>query len=360
MRPLNILVLALVILLTAGTQLLVPAQAGSSSIDWETFRPEGEEFTILMPKGSRSEAAEQQYHKMILKTRLYISGAKAGPIFAIASFSGIKSNPAAYSDFQRMNSYVDAFKDWFPEKVRTKETPIKLTLVGDKSLNGHAGREYKVSIADLNGVAQVFATRKRFYAVVILSTKKDDDLQKQFLSSFALPDKVEPATTAAASAEPALDPNAAAQPKPAVNTDGLRTDKNERAERVDPNANANDTNPNPSANDQANPNPTTEEKNAAEKKQRGPVNGGVLNTKALYLPKPDYPPEARSAKVAGTVVIQVLVDEQGGVTSAKAVSGHPLLQQVCLNAALQARFSPTTLMGEPVKVTGVLTFNFGQ
>ena len=65
-----------------------------------------------------------------------------------------------------------------------------------------------------------------------------------------------------------------------------------------------------------------------------------------------------AAGASGSVVVQVLIDEQGNVTSARAVSGHPLLQQAAVNAAQQARFSPTTLMGEPVKVTGVITFNF--
>jgi len=88
------------------------------------------------------------------------------------------------------------------------------------------------------------------------------------------------------------------------------------------------------------------------------VSGGVLNAKAINLPKPEYPPDARAAKASGTVVIQVIIDEQGNVISAKAVSGHQLLYQASINAALQAKFSPTFLLGEPVKVTGVITYTF--
>jgi protein TonB len=57
-------------------------------------------------------------------------------------------------------------------------------------------------------------------------------------------------------------------------------------------------------------------------------------------------------------VVQVLIDENGNVVSAKAVSGHPLLQAVAVSAARQARFSPTKLSGQPVKVTGVIQYNF--
>ena len=89
-----------------------------------------------------------------------------------------------------------------------------------------------------------------------------------------------------------------------------------------------------------------------------PISGGVLNGKAISLPKPQYPPIARAAHAAGTVVVQVLIDENGNVVSAKAVSGHPLLQAVAVAAARQARFSPTKLSGQPVKVTGVIQYNF--
>jgi periplasmic protein TonB len=91
---------------------------------------------------------------------------------------------------------------------------------------------------------------------------------------------------------------------------------------------------------------------------RAPISGGVLNGKAINLPKPTYPPIARAAHASGTVVVQVLIDENGNVVSAHAVSGHPLLQGAAVGAARQARFSPTKLSGQPVKVTGVIQYNF--
>ncbi|MGH9872999.1 MAG: TonB family protein [Pyrinomonadaceae bacterium] len=88
------------------------------------------------------------------------------------------------------------------------------------------------------------------------------------------------------------------------------------------------------------------------------ISGGVLNDKAISLPKPAYPPVAKAAKASGTVVVQVTVDENGNVISASAVSGHPLLQAACVAAARGAKFSPTKLSGQLVKVTGVITYNF--
>jgi len=88
------------------------------------------------------------------------------------------------------------------------------------------------------------------------------------------------------------------------------------------------------------------------------INGGVINGKALELPKPEYPAAARAVRADGAVNVKVVIDEAGNVVSASAVSGHPLLRQAAEQSARQARFNPTTLSGQPVKVTGVVVYNF--
>jgi TonB family protein len=89
-----------------------------------------------------------------------------------------------------------------------------------------------------------------------------------------------------------------------------------------------------------------------------PIEGGVLNGKAVALPVPAYPDIARNARAQGSVEVRIMIDEGGNVIEAQAVSGHPLLRAAAVTAAREAKFSPTRLSGEPVKVTGVLTFNF--
>ena len=86
--------------------------------------------------------------------------------------------------------------------------------------------------------------------------------------------------------------------------------------------------------------------------------GSLISGKAISLPKPPYPPLANIGRVSGAVTVQILLDETGKVISARAISGHPLLQAAAVKAAYQARFSPTILTGQPVKVSGVITYNF--
>lgn len=89
-----------------------------------------------------------------------------------------------------------------------------------------------------------------------------------------------------------------------------------------------------------------------------PVSGGVLNGTAMSLPAPTYPDVARRMRVAGIVTVEVVVDETGKVISAQATSGPAGLRDVAVQAALKARFSPTKLSGQPVKVSGVINYKF--
>ena len=91
---------------------------------------------------------------------------------------------------------------------------------------------------------------------------------------------------------------------------------------------------------------------------KAPKSGGVVNGKATYLPKPPYPAPAKAVGAEGIVNVQVTIDEKGNVISSKAVSGHPLLRGAAEAAASRARFSTTLLTGVPVKVTGIIVFNF--
>lgn len=325
--------LAIVMLAALAVSGQVQKSAGDWA-EWETISPEGEEFTVSMPKNPTTETTKFPYHKMELNARSYLATKAGGPVFAIVSLSGIKSAPGQYSDFARFNSYVDAFKDYFPPKVRTKDTALtKLVLVSSRPFHGHTGRQYKVSIGELSGVAHAFATRKRFYVVVSLNPK-DEEAQEKFLSSFVLPERqVEQPKIAAAAEQPNAQPG--------------QTAENPQEKTLDPNAPAgSEGNTENAGNNASNTNKQPEGKK--------PINGGMLNGKAIYLPQP----EVASAEATGVVLVQVLIDENGAVIEAKAVSGPQQLQAAAVTAARLARFSPTTLMGEPVKVAGTLSYNF--
>jgi TonB family protein len=88
------------------------------------------------------------------------------------------------------------------------------------------------------------------------------------------------------------------------------------------------------------------------------VTSQVLSSKAVNLPQPPYPIIAKQAHVQGPVSIQILVSEEGKVVSAQVVSGNPMLSTAAKDAAMRARFTPTILNGQAVKIQGVITYNF--
>ena len=100
------------------------------------------------------------------------------------------------------------------------------------------------------------------------------------------------------------------------------------------------------------------DKNASEPASAN--SGGVLNGKAISLPRPAYPAEASRIGANGVVRIKVLIDENGKVLEAKVLCGHPIFAKPSVEAAHKARFSPTKLSGMPVKVNGIIIYNFGR
>lgn len=85
---------------------------------------------------------------------------------------------------------------------------------------------------------------------------------------------------------------------------------------------------------------------------------GQLNGYALKLATPAYPQLAEKMKIQGLVTVQITFDEEGKVTSAKAVSGPGVLRAVCEDAAERSRFKPTMVNNKAVKSSGYIVYNF--
>lgn len=89
-----------------------------------------------------------------------------------------------------------------------------------------------------------------------------------------------------------------------------------------------------------------------------PAGNRLESEGVISKPPPVYPPIAKAARAQGTVTVQVLVDEEGKVMAAQIVSGHPLLQRAAIAAARQAVFKPFRLRNAPVKMVGVISYDF--
>ncbi|HZG51835.1 MAG TPA: energy transducer TonB [Pyrinomonadaceae bacterium] len=114
----------------------------------------------------------------------------------------------------------------------------------------------------------------------------------------------------------------------------------------------------PVADDEEDPRPVRPTPTPAKPRDQIRVSSSVISSKIISKPTPAYPPLARQARVQGTVTVEILIDVEGRVVSAQATNGHPLLRMAAQQSAYHARFSPTSISGQPVKVSGVITYNF--
>jgi periplasmic protein TonB len=88
------------------------------------------------------------------------------------------------------------------------------------------------------------------------------------------------------------------------------------------------------------------------------IGGHIRAPKPVFQPAPVYPVIARQARVAGVVVVDAILDEQGNVVEMKIVSGPPLLYQAAMDALKQWRYEPTYLNDTPISVQMIVNVMF--
>ena len=92
--------------------------------------------------------------------------------------------------------------------------------------------------------------------------------------------------------------------------------------------------------------------------QKVTVSSGVAQGLLVHQVTPRYPPQARQARVQGTVVLQALIGKDGSVRNLHAVSGPPLLTQAAVDAVKQWRYKPYYLDGQPVEAETQINVKF--
>jgi TonB family protein len=93
---------------------------------------------------------------------------------------------------------------------------------------------------------------------------------------------------------------------------------------------------------------------------RGPIriDGNLPESKLIRRVEPAYPELAKKARVQGKVTLKITVDEDGNVTDARVIEGHPLLDGAAISAVKQWKYSQTLLNGKPVPVIATVTVDF--
>ncbi|MDT5123302.1 MAG: periplasmic protein TonB [Acidobacteriota bacterium] len=282
-----------------------PPAIGKNTLgDWKEFSSTDGGFKILFPKTPKESTGSINVGKLVVKTYTY--SVLDDATYAVMYFDA----PHTVDDPKINGELLVGMRNFILAELKGKllsESPI--------SFDNNPGRLLEISLPK-GGIARamIIVAGQRIYRITVVPAKRisadEDSFAKatsiKYLESFKL-------TTIDRSTEGEVDRYLREHPELA-----------QREFASDSNA----------------------------------ASGGILNGKALSLPFPEYPLLASGVHAAGTVIVKVIIDEEGKVIAAQAVGGHPLLQQSAENAARKARFSPTLENGKPVKVYGKVTYNF--
>lgn len=306
----NIDVAFLVIFATL-TSLPVAAQQ-----PWQKIAPVGESFSVSMPDKAREATRRIPLNeKDWILERVYYSIA-GGKRYMVLSF--LKTSPDKVLALSNFDSFLSSIEQAF--KYSQKETPKSLTFDREVSVENYTARQYHMKVGDYPGVVRFMETARAYYGLMVIGAEESDTDVLRFLSSFLV---------------------------------GKANSNSQSSGVVTSISNGEEATSTSSTNGSPNRLPPEPWPGTV-----GPIIGGVLNGKAVSLPKPGYSKYAREAGDSGTVEVQIVIDEQGNVIKAEASSGPMSLRDASVAAALKARFTPTRLMGQPVKVTGRIVYNF--
>lgn len=335
-----------------------------TTIRWHRFIPETEAFAVLMPEAPlRVKRVIPFSDKLKVTTRVYEVGHRG------ILFSALSINKEQVDAFKTSDNFESGLRHAIKHSSRAANS--EFIFERKVTLNNQTVRQYLVRAEGTEGTAQVYETATHYYVLMTLGASASELLAGNFFNSFTLDaksarsasDKVSinrDFSRSSAAPEP-LWPVAGSLPVggvvrgralPVVPRDAIPTILPPGgATRAAVSGAIGGTG---GTDSQSAPSPVA----TSQTPPPLDISGGVLNGKAVYKITPEYPPVAKAARAQGTVVVQITVDEEGYVISAEAVSGHPLLRQATVQAARQARFTPTLLEGEPVKVAGIVTYNF--
>jgi len=284
---------------------IAPAQ----SQPWKKIAPAGESFTVMMPtQAVESSRLIPLGDKGFIRERVYHS-LNDNKRFMVATF--VRTTADKVPELSSFINFVSAIERTF----QGREPPAVFSFDRDLTSEPGQAKQYHLTLGEYEGTVRLLESDKSFYALIVIGTDEHDRNAQTFFSSFA-----------------AGEPNIVAEEGNVIVDSPDNADELQRVRSALP------------------PEPWP--------RSGSPIMGGVLNGKAIHLEVPKYPQSARKAHESGEVRVQVLISEEGVVIWANATEGPENLRDASVEAARKSRFTPTRLMGQPVKVNGVIIYNF--
>jgi TonB family protein len=86
--------------------------------------------------------------------------------------------------------------------------------------------------------------------------------------------------------------------------------------------------------------------------------GDASRTRLIRRVEPEYPAEARTRQIQGSVILDVQIGSDGAVRNITVVNGDPVLGEAAVAAVRQWRYQPSSVAGRPVEMQTRITIRF--
>lgn len=327
------LFLAPIILVALSVVAVATQEVG---VRWHRVTPETEAFSVLMPEPPQEVRRDIPLSPNFKLAAPIYEVTHRGILFSVLSIDKRELE----AEFKSSAGFVYGLRHAILSSSRVRDSVF--TFERAVTLKNQKARQYRVRAEGTEGTAQIHETSTHYYVLMTLGGSAAGLYASNFFNSFAPNAK---RTRGASDIVSILDISQPTPPAPLPLWPVAGTDS------ITGGVGSGMPPPPPDSSDAP---PAAKPKSSSSKI----IDGGVLDGKVWSKPQPGFPAAARAVRVQGAVTVEVIVDEEGYVTSARATNGHPFLQPSAVQAARQARFTPTLLSGEPVKVRGVITYNF--
>jgi TonB family protein len=316
---------------------ITAARARPQNDSWHKIAPLGHAFTVMMPtKAKVISRGIQVSNSQTIPASVYYSVSE-GKRFVAAGFYkvGAETSPtlAAYEQFV---AGMEA-------SLKANSNLKSLRFDRELSIDGIRGKQYELALGQYSGVVRFLESKKGLYALFVIGGHPNDRDAERFFSSFRVGEV-----------------NADEQASGVINRQVVTmvgskdsATKSDSPKQTSTSAKGVVVLAKPVEDDTGETLPPEPWSEAS-----GSIAGGVINGRALKLVQPKYPEAARKTHDSGQIKVQIVINEIGNVESAQALNGPESLKEAAVAAAWQCRFTPTLLMGQPVRVSGVIIYNF--
>jgi TonB family protein len=282
---------------------LIPGQNESK---WARYSPDGEEFSALLPE-LPSKAGIWTSNKRNARKGGRMYGAYGdGVVYVIVS----ENNPRRK---EKLETFIEEFRDHLPCEIHQGQRySSEMTFDREVSVDGSAGKRYRLKISQVQGVVDFYITEKHVYAVESVGGDESNSSVRQFLESISFDSHKLPKNRATADLRSTVSPGLAEL--------GSRDQE-------------------------------TPEVFSSKEVTRRAI--------AVYRPEPSYTEEARKNEVSGTVSLRAIFSSSGKVTNIGIISALPFgLTEKAIVAAKLIRFIPATKDGKFVSQYVKIEYNF--